>query len=579
MSLTPRTSGPRLVLGILAAVSLAAGCSGAGPVGSQQELARKPGKAEDLLIVDCLLPGQIRRLGSQATIVMPRRPAKIPARECEIRGGEYVAWDRASYETSMKVWLPMANEGDPVAQTYVGEIYEKGLGVQPDYREAAKWYRRAADAGNARAAVNLGYLYEQGLGVARDPAEAVAWYRRATGSTTTPFAVQTVSAPAAETAVPPTTPKPPPTATPITAAPKPPVEAPAPAGPPPTIEITEPELTPRNGSLSEIRVQPPIDQLTLAGRVAAPGGLASVTVDGGEVRVDADQRFRARVVLRAPEQVVTITALDRSGQSAASRFVVRSRPPAADAFEPSGRYHALVVGNEDYRVLPRLATAVTDARLVAQTLGQQYGFKVAVLTNASRYDILFAFNDLRQKLTDKDNLLVYYAGHARRDADGQQASWLPVDAEPGNAASWISHAAISEFLGAMTVRQVLVATDSCYASDAGRSGAVAPDWNDDRARQLLIETLSRRRSRMLMTSGACDASPANPGQPTAFTRSLVEILDANRDVLAGQEVFRLLRLRMAAVDRPEATRTLRYTAIRYAGHEAGDFFFVRPRRP
>src|SRR5678815_1793280 len=83
-----------------------------------------------------------------------------------------------------------------------------------------------------------------------------------------------------------------------------------------------------------------------------------------------------------------------------------------------------------------------------------------------------------------------------------------------------------------------------------------------------------------MTSGTCDASPAvaTQSQPTAFTRALVEILDANRDVLAGQEVFRLLRLRMAAVDRPEATRTLRYVPIRYAGHVAGDFFFVRPQK-
>jgi Caspase domain/Sel1 repeat len=564
-----RHAGLRLV----AVAVLVSGCSGASPAPPQEQQLKKPGRAEDLLIVDCLLPGQIRRLGTQATIVMPRRPAKIPARECEIRGGEYVAFDRASYDTSLKMWLPMANEGDALAQTYVGEIYEKGLGVKPDYAEAARWYRRAAEGGNARAAANLGYLYEQGLGVNKDPAEAVAWYRRATGSAKAPFAVERVTVPATG-AVPPARAgkTAPPAASPKAGVP------PASGVPPPTIQITEPELTLRNGDISEIRVQPPIDRLTVAGRVSTPGGLKSVTIDGAETRVDAEQQFRTQIVLRSPEHVVTIAALDRAGHTTATRFVVRSRAATTDrSGELGGSYHALVVGNEDYRVLPRLATAVTDARLVAQTLGQEYGFKVVVLTNASRYDILIAFNDLRQRLTDKDNLLIYYAGHANRDADGQQGAWLLVDSEPANAGTWIPHAAITEFLSAMSVRQVLLATDSCYASGASRSASVAPDWDDERARQLLIETLSKRRSRMLMTSGTCDDSPASPGQPTLFTRSLVEILDANRDVLAGQEVFRLVQLRMAAGDRPDTTRTLRYSAIRYAGHEAGDFFFVRPR--
>jgi uncharacterized caspase-like protein len=243
--------------------------------------------------------------------------------------------------------------------------------------------------------------------------------------------------------------------------------------------------------------------------------------------------------------------------------------------EQAGRYHALVVGNEDYRVLPPRANAIVDARLVARTLRDTYGFEVTVLSDAGRYDLLLALNDLRQRLTDRDNLLIYYAGHATRQGD----AWLPVDAEPGNPASWISQAAITELLGAMTVRQVLLATDSCYAR-GGRPGAGAPDGGEEQARQVPIQALASRRSRVLMTSGACDdASPATAGQPTPFTRSLVEILDGNRDALAGQEVFRRVRRRLATLDRPESSQAVRYAPLRDAGHEAGDFFFIRPRRP
>ncbi len=137
--------------------------------------------ADKLLIVDCLLPGQIKRLGAGSTYVTPRRPAKLTALDCEARGGEYVAYDQANSATALKVWLPNAQEGNMVAQTYVGEIYEKGFGIEPDYQLAAAWYKKAAAQGYARAKLNLGYLYEKGLGVTQDVKMALALYREASG--------------------------------------------------------------------------------------------------------------------------------------------------------------------------------------------------------------------------------------------------------------------------------------------------------------------------------------------------------------------------------------------------------------
>jgi hypothetical protein len=147
----------------------------------QEAMSNVGGDPDKLLIVDCLLPGQVRKLGSNMTYVSPRRPIKTTASECEIRGGEYVAFDRADYRTSLGVWLPQAQEGDPEAQNYVGEIYEKGLGIEPDYRTAAAWYRKAADQGSSRARINLGFLYEKGFGVEKDLAQALNWYRKASG--------------------------------------------------------------------------------------------------------------------------------------------------------------------------------------------------------------------------------------------------------------------------------------------------------------------------------------------------------------------------------------------------------------
>ena len=139
--------------------------------------------AEDLMIVDCLLPGQIRKLGANRTFMSARRPIRTTQADCEIRGGEFVSYDRANYQTALTVWLGQAEGGDAEAQNNVGEIYMKGLGAAPEYAKAASWLEKSVAQGNKRAMTNLGYLYEEGLGVPKDGARAINLYRQASGAT------------------------------------------------------------------------------------------------------------------------------------------------------------------------------------------------------------------------------------------------------------------------------------------------------------------------------------------------------------------------------------------------------------
>ncbi len=89
------------------------------------------------------------------------------------------AFDQGDYETAYQEWIGMASKGDAAAQSYIGYLYEFGLGVPQDYAQAADWYRRAAEQGDAYAQGNLGYLYDSGLGVPQDYRMAANWYRQA----------------------------------------------------------------------------------------------------------------------------------------------------------------------------------------------------------------------------------------------------------------------------------------------------------------------------------------------------------------------------------------------------------------
>src|SRR3954451_5967609 len=161
----------RRVVNFLIALLLLASGASAAPMGSS---------GDEFLIVDCLLPTQLRQLGMRMTYAAPRQVIKASANDCALRGGEFNRGG-ADGNTALQAWLPAAQNNDPVAQVYVGEILERGTAGQPDYAGAASWYRRGGDAGNARAMVDLASLLEKGLGVNRDPRTAYDLLRRAAG--------------------------------------------------------------------------------------------------------------------------------------------------------------------------------------------------------------------------------------------------------------------------------------------------------------------------------------------------------------------------------------------------------------
>lgn len=86
------------------------------------------------------------------------------------------AYNQGDYDAALRVWRPLAEQGNAGAQLDLGFMYDNGYGVPQDYQEAIAWYRRAADQGNARAQYNLGHMYDKGDGVPRDYVQAHMWY-------------------------------------------------------------------------------------------------------------------------------------------------------------------------------------------------------------------------------------------------------------------------------------------------------------------------------------------------------------------------------------------------------------------
>jgi hypothetical protein len=773
-------------------------------------------------VVDCLLPGQIRQLGTVATYVTERRPVRTTKEDCVIRGGEYVSLDRADYGASLKIWLAEARNGSAEAQYYTATLYEKGATGQPDYVQAAEWYRKAAEQNDKRAAIGLGRLYEQGLGIEKNPTEAFKWFAKASGLTETALSKLNTQRPAdpgaakrireleqtlaarehdikklsvelkettglvstlqrdlndrtthaqqarakvqqqeqealalqaeltalrtrpdtrkqaaaleqqlaslttatardrqqlterdaetkqlrarialleknaeriqaleqslarkdSETAA---------LRTQLTAAnqdlsrlsdqlkdrqrlalqeqrksheaeqryqaaqaqleqlrTKPDqsgalaksevtvnklqqdmsqakreaadrakevaelqqkiasLEAEADKQAKalqvaavtdlgfdgPSLEIIDPPLAKTRGiKVANDELAVPVGTGTrrsIAGRVLAPAGLRSLTVNGEGVKVNEQGVFSATLpALRSStdEIAVQVLAVDMQNKRASLKFVMKARGAVAvksaapvENLAKFGRYHALVIGNDHYKHWPQLMNAISDATAIAKVLKEQYGFQVTLLKDANRAQIMKALNQYRKVLTEKDNLLIYYAGHGHLEQGIDRGYWIPVDAEINDNSEWVLLPSVTDMLQLISAKHVMVVADSCFGGKLTRSSLaqLKPGLTDD-ARLDLLRTLSQKRVRTAMTSGGVKpVLDAGGSGHSVFADAFLGVLEENATVLEAERLFWAVRTRVVSTSQKlNAEQIPTYDPIHMAGHESlGDFIFV-----
>jgi len=98
-------------------------------------------------------------------------------------GEDYDAGKRAyltgDYAEALRIWQPLADNGNKFAQFSLGSLYFEGAGVEKSYTESSKWFQLAAEQGYAPAQFNLGNAYKHGNGVEQDDPKAAEWWRKA----------------------------------------------------------------------------------------------------------------------------------------------------------------------------------------------------------------------------------------------------------------------------------------------------------------------------------------------------------------------------------------------------------------
>jgi hypothetical protein len=233
------------------------------------------------------------------------------------------------------------------------------------------------------------------------------------------------------------------------------------------------------------------------------------------------------------------------------------------------KYHALIIGVSSYQFsnagLPNLDMPVKDAETLATILTSRYAFApedVKVLKNPTREEIINHFDHLAETVTERDNLLVFYAGHGYYDKPKDFGYWLPSDAKTASRSAWIANSTIKDYMSAIKSKHTLLITDACF------SGSIFKTRSVEAAILKRFHEMYKDKSRKAMTSGNLTEVP----DKSVFVKFLLKTLEENNEVFLPSST---LFSRIYEPILNNAATVPQIGVIQGAGDEGGDFIFIK----
>jgi hypothetical protein len=232
------------------------------------------------------------------------------------------------------------------------------------------------------------------------------------------------------------------------------------------------------------------------------------------------------------------------------------------------KYFALIIGINQYadESIPDLDNPITDASNLARVLIDNYSFKeenVKVLKDATLEDIISSLDELTVTVTDKDNLLVFYAGHGIWSEQLNQGYWLPSNASMKSKSYWLSNSTLRDYVGGINSKHTLLISDACFSGGILKERSV---YGESRA----VLEMYKLPSRKAITSGTLKTVP----DKSVFIEYLLKNLDGNTStLLSADQLFRSFKT--AVINNSPNGQVPQYGPISQAGDEGGDFIFLR----
>ncbi len=336
------------------------------------------------------------------------------------------------------------------------------------------------------------------------------------------------------------------------------------------IEITAPNLNSENHYTTNR------DAITIYGMILDETDILELLINGNRVVVSPEGRFQHEVSLNQGENQFQIVAT-KYDLNIISKDIIIERTPAknedlpvtANSIEDEinhGNYYALIIGVNEYQnaKLMDLENPINDATDIYITLASSYTFNtenIIFLKNPTRAEIILNLDELSYKLTENDNLLIFYAGHGHWDGVKETGYWLPADANPSNTVNWLRNTTLQSYIDDIPTKHTLLISDACFSGSIFKSRSGFLDAS------LGINKLYSLNSRKAMTSGTLEEVPDR----SVFIEYLLKRLQQNqKKYLSSEQLFSSIR--EAVLN--NSPNVPQYGTIQDTGDEGGDFIFI-----
>jgi hypothetical protein len=296
-------------------------------------------------------------------------------------------------------------------------------------------------------------------------------------------------------------------------------------------------------------------------------GVALVFINGEEVALRptaGGAEFSGTALLAMGKNELEVKAVDRFKNEAKVLLHMQREEQVIQ-----GGYYALVIAVQDYidPSVNALQYPIQDSEKLVNALSTLYTFEptnITLLKNPTRTAIIKTFDQLAKRLTEQDNLLIFYAGHGYWDERLKQGYWLPVDAAQNTRTEWISNGTIRDYVAGMASKHTLLISDACF------SGGIFKTRDAFSGESPATLELYKLPSRKAMTSGAMKEVP----DKSVFVEYLIKRLRENKEKLLPAESL-FASFRQAVINNSPNRQVPQYGEIRETGDEGGDFIFVK----
>lgn len=310
------------------------------------------------------------------------------------------------------------------------------------------------------------------------------------------------------------------------------------------------------------------DMLRLSGSVIDESGIQQLKVNGIVVPVKENGAYVINLPMNVGDNPVTIEAKDLNQNISLKKFIVTRRNQDGSEYNVAdAKNYLLVVGINNYTSWPALNNAVADADTLTKVLTSQYKFdkeNVTVLLNeqANRSNIYETLRGYIEKITPKDNLMIYYSGHGYFDKLLSEGYWVPVDGVKGDVSSYMPNDQLLKILENINSQHTLLVADACF------SGSLFASSNRG-----FSENVEKFKSRWGLASGRLEfVSDGVQGKNSPFSQGIIQFLITNKQSkVPVSDMVQFVKKKVAET----TDQTPVGNPLKVAGDEGGEFVFYR----